>query len=201
VAASSVARSNPPTWHISVKQKIASRFRKPWQKTVLHPSEKSKHSLLGVFLSVGSYVSKMAKKCLRLRRGHQFAGGDQHVDCPVFSEDLTHASLSCRNVSCSSQFVLEYWTSSVVLHCPCFGQAVLSCSPADSVLCDVLSALHHAGHSRPLRLAMNTAHWLDITRENGDIYSALSGHDRESSMSTPDMVQVYIIETLDTSPE
>jgi hypothetical protein len=42
LAASSVARSYPPTWHVFVKQKIASRFRKPWQKTVLHPSKNSK---------------------------------------------------------------------------------------------------------------------------------------------------------------
>lgn len=36
----------------------------------------------------------------------------------MFSEDLTHASLSRRNVSCSSQFVLEYWPASAI-HCPC----------------------------------------------------------------------------------
>ncbi|KAI5208374.1 hypothetical protein E4T38_02983 [Aureobasidium subglaciale] len=60
LAASSVARSNPPTWHLFPAVSRKDQPRLPWQVTVLHPYEKP-NSNCPVYLSVGSYVSEGAK--------------------------------------------------------------------------------------------------------------------------------------------
>jgi hypothetical protein len=115
---------------------------------------------------------------------------------------LTHASLSRRNVSCSSQFVLEYWPASTI-HCPClmYGVLVLLCFPVDCVLCDALTATH-AGCSRPLLLASARhaprvqSYWLNLVRENMVMSTLIR---TPNMIAAPDLIQVYIAKTLDNT--
>lgn len=192
VAASSVARSSPPTWHALSRK---DHTRVPWQETVLHPSEKLNSDCSGC-LPVESCVSDRERssvfRCCCRNHLSSVVINTTPNDCPVFSEDLVHRAetLAAHHNPCwdiagildSKQSVLAFDKQP-----SCVSQSITCCVTLQSVdlSCKSLSSSEYC--RRP-----------HCTRRCSTIYSALFGYDCESSMSAPGLIQVYIKKTFDT---
>lgn len=95
VAAFSVARSSPPTWHALSRK---DHPRVPWQETVLHLSE-NLNSDCSVCLPLESCVSENERSVFRCCCRNHLSSLMINMtpnDCPVFSEDLMHESSFAR---------------------------------------------------------------------------------------------------------